>query len=193
MVKVVPPSPPVTNDGGVVVALVLLVAALSGVFFGAVALYSSADIVLTGEQRQKSVRARRLARLLSGWANVGNAVVHVVLVAMFLTETERYKVYFPDEAVMPVGPIALVLVNAIVGRATLKGGGIQLGLAWNSFAAVMGTVIPMVWPKFIDFGLANWPYPVIFLWLCIFACESTALFFSAVAFALKDAHIIKTD
>lgn len=193
MAKGIPPSPPAKNDGGVVVALLLLVAALCAVFFGAVATYASADIVLTNEQKAKSIRARRLARLLSGWANVGNAVVHALLVLMLVTDKERYKVFFPDEAELPVGPVCLLVVNALVGRATLKGGGIQLGLAWNFFAAVAGSLIPIVWPKFIDVGLSTWPYLAIFLWLFIYAFEATGFFFSAVAFALKDAHAVKVD
>jgi|EP00966_Prymnesium_polylepis_P140471 hypothetical protein len=183
--------PPEKNDGAIVVALVLLVAALCTAFFGAVALYASADIVLTGEQKQKYVRARRLARLLSGWANVGNAVVHALLIAMLLSDTARYKVFFPDEAEMPIGPVFLLIANAYVGRATLKGGGLQTAFAWNSFVAVAGSLIPIVWPKFLDVGLATWPYLAIFLWLGIWAFESTAFFFSAVAFSLKDAHAIK--
>ena len=175
------------------VVLVLLVAALSTIFFSAVALYASADIVLTGEQKLKSVRARRLARLLSGWANVGNAVVHALLIIMLVSDSDRYKVFFPDEAETPVGPVVLMVVNGLVGRATLKGGALKLALGWNSFVAVAGSLMPIVWPKFIDVGLATWPYLAIFLWLFIYAFESTAFFFSAVAFALKDAHAVKED
>ena len=181
------------NDGGVVVALVLMVAALSSVFFGAVALYASADLVLTAEQKHKSVPARRLARLLSGWANVGNAAAHALLVAAMLADAERFKVFFPGEAELPVGPAVLVLLNGLVGRSTLRGGGITLALAWNSFVAVMGSLLPVVWPKFINVGLSTWPYVAIFLWLAIFAFEITAFFFSCVAYALKDAHLKKSD
>lgn len=192
MVKPVVPVPK-QNDGGVVVALVLLMAMLCTVFFSAVALYTSADIALPNYQKEKTVRARRVSRLLSGWANIGNAVVHTLLTIMLVTDTERYKVFFPDEAETPAGPIGLVVVNALVGLKSLKGGGIKLALGWNSFVAVGGCLIPIVWPKFIDVGLATWPYQAIFLWLGIYAFESTAFFFSVAAFALKDAHLIKTD
>lgn len=187
------PAPPPKNDGSVVVALVLLVAALSTIFFGAVTLYASADIVLTGEQKQKSVRARRLARLISGWANVGNAVVHALLIIMLTTDSDRYKVFFPDEAEAPVGPLVLMVVNGLVGRATLKGGALKLSLGWNSFIALAGSLMPIVWPKFIDVGMTEWPYLAIFLWLFIYSFEATAFFTSAVAFSLKDAHAIKVD
>jgi len=194
MAKSTPLLPPDKNDGGIVVALVMLVAVLVAMFYGAVSLYASADIVLSSEQKVKSVRARRLARLLAGWANVGNAAVHALLVAMLMADPGRYKPFFPEENTeQPLGPIALLLINAFVGRSMLKGGGIQLSLAWNSFVAVAGSVIPIVWPKFIDQGLATWPYGAVFLWLGIFAFESTAFFFSLVAFALKDAHAVKAD
>jgi len=187
------PALPLNNDGGVVVALVLLMAALAAVFFAAITLYSSCDIVLSKEQKEKSVRARRLARLLSGWSNIGNAVVHLLLIITFLSDTERYKMFFPDEAETPIGPALLLVVNGLVGRSTLKGGGLTIALAWNSFVAVMGSLIPMVWPKFIDVGLSTWPYVAIFLWLGIWTFESTAFFFSVVAYSLKDAHSVKTD
>ena len=61
------------------------------------------------------------------------------------------------------------------------------GVVWvPDFLA--GSLLPVVWPKFLDVGLASWPYLAIFLWLFIYAFESTGFFFSAVAFSLKDAH-----
>jgi len=95
-------SQPAKNDGGIIAALVLLVAVLCGVFAAAVLLYATADNVLTPERRQKCNESRRLARLLSGWANIGNAVVHALLVIMLSTDTARYKVFFPEEAEMCV-------------------------------------------------------------------------------------------
>lgn len=183
---------PAHNDGGIVATLALLVIALDAVFFSAIALYASADIVLTMKQKQKTIRARRLARLLSGWANVGNAAVHVLLITMLMTDTHRYSAFFPA-AKMPIGPAALLLVNAIVGARTLNGGGLVLALAWNSFVAVAGSCVPIVWPKFFDVGLSTWPYPAIFLWLNIYAFECAAFFFSVVAFALRNAHALKVD
>jgi len=151
--------------------------------FSAIVLYASADIALTKAQKEKTVRARRIARLLSGWANVGNAVTHAYLILMLMTDTGRYKVFF-DDADNPVGPIGLLVVNALIGLKSLKGGGIQLSFCWNTFVAFAGSLIPIVWPKFIDVGMATWPYLAIFIWLLIYAFESTAFFFSAVAFAL---------
>ena len=184
-----PEPTPEKNDGGIVVALVLLVAALATVMFSAVVVYASAtEFVLSDQKKEKMIPARRLSRLLTGWANVGNAVVHVLLVIMLLSDTARYKVFFPDEAEMPVGPIILGVINALIGVKTLRGGGgILLALGWNSFVAVTGSLVPIVWPKFIDVGMSTWPYLAIFLWLGIYAFESTAFFFSVVAFSLRNA------
>eukprot|EP00992_Anisonema_acinus_P005307 TRINITY_DN17876_c0_g1_i1.p2 TRINITY_DN17876_c0_g1~~TRINITY_DN17876_c0_g1_i1.p2 ORF type:complete len:186 (+),score=45.63 TRINITY_DN17876_c0_g1_i1:43-600(+) len=175
------------NDGGIVVALVLLMAALSAVFFSAVMLYAGATE--GSEKKEKRVPAKRLAKLLSGWANVGNAVAHVLLVTAELADPERYRVHFPDDfaAALPWGPLILAVINGLVGLNSLKGaGGITLALGWNSFVAVLGSVVPIVWPKFINVGMSTWPYLAIFLWLGIFAFESTAFFFTAVAFALRN-------
>jgi hypothetical protein len=217
--RAVSANPVFEPSRGSIVALVLLMATTCAVFFGAVTLYASCDIVLPKEQKEKSVRARRLARLLSGWANMGNAVVHLLLIIALQTDTERYKLFFPDEAETPVGPAVLLVINGLVGRSTLKGGGLTIGIhawlergtsgvmliescdralawaavAWNSFVAVMGSLIPLVWPKFIDVGLATWPPLAIFLWLGIWAFESTAFFFAWTAYALKDAHAVKAD
>ena len=188
MAKPAPP-PPATNDGGIIVALVLLICFLCSLFYGAVVLYASAtNFVLSKEKKEKVVPARRLARLLAGWANVGNAVTHALLVAMLLSDSTRYVAFF-DDAEQPVGPIVLGVINGLVGLKTLQGGGIKLAFGWNSFVAVAGSLVPIVWPKFIDVGLTTWPLLAVFLWLGIYAFESTAFFFSAVAFSLKDVKV----
>ena len=182
--------PPEKNDGGLIVALVLMMGALSAVFFSAIRLYASADeYTLSNEKKEKCVPARRLAKLLSGWANVGNAVVHALLVTAELTDPERYKAFFPDdfETTLPWGPIILGVINGLVGLKTLMGtGGINLSLGWNSFVAVTGSLLPVVWPKFIDVGMITWPPLAVFCWLGIYAFESTAFFFSVVAFTLRN-------
>ena len=50
--------PPEKNDGGLIVALVLLMGALSAVFFSAIRLYASADeyILLSNEKKEKCVQ-----------------------------------------------------------------------------------------------------------------------------------------
>ena len=170
------------KDGGIIVALVLLVGALAAVFFSAIVLYASADIGLTKEQKEKTIRARRIARLLSGWANVGNAMVHALLISMLIGEVDS-----------PVGPAVMLATNAIVGFRSLTGGGIQLALFWNSFVAVRGILSPMIWRHFLDVGLISWPFRAVFLWLAMFAFEVTGFFFSIVAYWLKDAHTVKSD
>ena len=180
--KPAPNAPAKEKDGGIIVALVLLVGALAAVFFSAIVLYASADIGLTKEQKEKTIRARRIARLLSGWANVGNAMVHALLIGMLIGEVDS-----------PVGPAVMLATNAIVGFRSLAGGGIQLALFWNSFVAVRGILSPMIWRHFLDVGLISWPFRAVFLWLAMFAFEVTGFFFSIVAYWLKDAHTVKSD
>ena len=61
-------APAVSNDGGIVVALFLMVLAKAVVMFGAVAFYANAS---NTSQCTDAARSSRLLRLLSGWANLG--------------------------------------------------------------------------------------------------------------------------
>ena len=79
-----------------------------------------------------------------------------------------------------------MVINSAVGLYSLKGGGPKPAVCWNVFVALAGTLIPMVWLRFIEVGLATWPYIIIFIWFCIFAFELTAFTASATHFALKD-------
>ena len=79
-----------------------------------------------------------------------------------------------------------MVVNTLVGLSTLSGGGPKLALYWNTFVIFAGTLIPMVWLRFLEVGLATWPYVVIFIWLGIFACELSAFATSATWWALSD-------
>ena len=71
-------DPTMANDGGIVLALLLLIAALCAVFYSSIALYASAPT------KEPASFPARLARLLSGWANVGNAVTHGLLIVVLL-------------------------------------------------------------------------------------------------------------
>jgi uncharacterized integral membrane protein len=42
-----------------------------------------------------------------------------------------------------------------------------------------------VWPRFLEEGLAEWPYIVVFIWFAIFAMELIAFTSSMTYFALK--------
>ena len=175
-------DPTMANDGGIVLALLLLIAALCAVFYSSIALYASAPT------KEPASFPARLARLLSGWANVGNAVTHGLLIVVLLTDKGRYGAYFPDEVnSYAAGPVCLGLINGLIGFFSLRGGSLKVSLGWNTFVALAGSLVPMVWPKFIDVGMTTWPYVTVFLWFAIYAFESTAFFFSAAGVALKDA------
>jgi uncharacterized membrane protein len=58
-------------------------------------------------------------------------------------------------------------------------------LIWNVFVAFIGTLVPMVWLRFISVGLASWPYEVVFIWFVIFFMELTAVTASVTHFAIE--------
>ena len=87
---------------------------------------------------------------------------------------------------MLAGPIFLMIINTSIGLYSLRGGGPLPSLCWNAFVAFAGSLIPMVWLRFIEEGLSTWPYVIIFIWLSIFAMELTAVTSSITWWALKD-------
>jgi hypothetical protein len=167
------PSP--ENNGGVVVALVALAGWLGIGTICALSLYASRSVTL--------------ARLISGWSNFANAAVHALLIVLLATDTERFLKAGIIDADKLGGPFGLMLINGLIGVRTLRGAGPNLAFGWNTFVAIAGSLVPMVWLTFFDVGLATWPYPIIFLWFCIYVFESTAFLTSAVWFALKDAKV----
>ena len=185
---------PQINDGGVLVVLVMLVAGVMLCMVSAVALYTIATTP-SAKAPGQLCREARLARLLTGWANFGNGVNYMLFVLLLVFDAdlsatmclndERCKQYF-DQAENPSGPVLLLVLNQAIGLVTLNGGGPLVPTAWNFFVFVTGCLIPAAWPRFINEGLATWPYLAVFLWLAIFACQAVAFFASAVFFALKD-------
>jgi hypothetical protein len=185
---------PQINDGGVLVVLVFLVAGLTLAIIASIKLYATATAPAVGARGQTCKEAR-LARLLTGWGNVGNGVAHMLFVLLLVFDTdlsaticladERCRDYF-ESADNPSGPVFLLVLNLAIGLVTIHGGGPGVPTAWNAFAFVTGIFIPAVWPRFISEGLATWPYLAVFLWLAIFAFESMAFFASVTWYALKD-------
>jgi hypothetical protein len=66
---------PQPTDGGVVLTLFLCVAAITYAMFSAIKLF-------VGAKYPKERNERRLVRLLSGSANLGNGIVHALLIAV---------------------------------------------------------------------------------------------------------------
>lgn len=93
------------NDGGVVVSLFLMVVAIAYALFAAVAYYESAT---------RTARGNRLLRLLSGAANIGNSVTHVLLVVYTLANSSNESKYWVEERRLGgiEGPVFLAVMNA---------------------------------------------------------------------------------
>ena len=165
---------PVANDGGNVVTLFLMVAGIAFALFQAVTFYASATTV----KYPAEAIPKRLLRLLSGWANIGNSVVHVILVIYMKANEETVSEYWAKERELGgiEGPVFLILLNFIAGMLSLRGNGVpRFSIGWNSFVAVLGTLMPIVWPRFLAEGFATWPHIIIFIWFGIYAMELTAV------------------
>lgn len=172
---------PERNDAGVLVVLVLLVASLALVGAATLNLYVGATMPNSYGRKEL-----KLVRLLSGWGNAGNAIVHAFLIVyLIVADPEPLKIV-PDSD-NPTGPAMLAVINLTLGLRTLRrGGGPALPFGWNTFVAFAGCLIPIVWPLFFSEGLSTWPPILVFIWLAIWACESTAFFASAAWWALGE-------
>lgn len=161
------PSQAVQNDGGVVATLFLSVAVIALYFFGAVAWYASV-----------SGNVRSLPRLLSGWANCGNATAHALLVVYTMANSTKDSQHWGRGG--GNGPIVLMVINLSVGLLALRNGVMVPAAIWNVLVAVLGSFI--VWPRFLDQGLTTWPYAAVFIWFVIFFMGLTALVASVTHF-----------
>ena len=157
------------NDGGIIVSLFLMVATLSYAMFSAVAYYDRFT-------PQNSSNPSNLILLLSGWANIGNSAIHVLLVIYMLSNGDNTSAYWLKERELGgiEGPVFLAVLNGAAGLFALRGYTMMFPLVWNSFVVVTGTLLPIVWPRFLSEGLSDWPYTVIFIWFVIFSMELTA-------------------
>ena len=156
-------------DGGVVVALFFMAGAIAFAICSTVALYESST-------REKGNHAR-LLRLLSGWANVSNSFIHVLLTIYMLSNAANDSEYWIEERKLGgiEGPVGLTVLNFLAGLSALRGYSSKFPLVWNTFVAAAGTFIPVVWLRFLKVGLKEWPHEVIFIWFCIFFFELTAV------------------
>ena len=170
-------------DGSVVCALFLMAAALAYALFSSVAFFAGATAAGAGERPEL-----RRVRLLAGWANVGNAVAHALLVVYMSANAGNPDQFWEKErALVGVeGPAVLALINGAVGILAIRAHWLRLSFGWNCFVAVLGTLLPIVWPRFLSEGLTTWPAIMIFLWFAIFAAELTAIASAATWVALAD-------
>ena len=171
------------EDGGVVCALFLMAAVLAYTLFSAVAFYADATAAGAGERPEL-----RKVRLLAGYGNLGNSVAHALLVVYMSANAGNSDPYWEKERTLGgiEGPAVIALINGAVGLLAIRARWLRLSFGWNSFVAIVGTLMPIVWPRFLSEGLATWPAIVIFLWFTIFAMELTASASSATWLALAD-------
>lgn len=169
------------SSSSVAVVLFLGVAAIAYAMLSSIAVFVNAT-----EKRSSEKSSVRLMRLFSGWANASNGVVHLLLIIYMLGNGDDPWVVKELEEGL-AGPVGLMLINATIGLLSINGGGVRVPLGWNCFVAVVGSLIPMVWPRFLSVGLAAWPPIAIFIWLCIFAFELTACCASVTWYALVKA------
>ena len=176
------------NDGGIVASIFFMAAAISFAIFNAVALYESSTRTDTNNENA------RLLRLLSGWANLGNSFIHILLTIYTLSNSNNESEYWVEERKLGgiEGPVGLVVINFLAGMSALKGYGMTFPVGWNSFVAVAGTFLPIVWPRFLEEGLASWPYTIVFIWFAIFFFELTAVTCSVAHFAVVRSGSNKT-
>jgi len=168
-----------TNDGGIVLGLFLMVTAIWGAMVSSVAYYHTHAPFAFPEES-----SARVLRLLSGTSNIGNGVVHVMLVVYMLANADNQSEYWIEERKLGgiEGPVGLAVLNIAAGYCAIQGYGMGFPTVWNSFVAVTGTMMPIVWLRFFEVGLSSWPYPVVFIWFAIFAMELTAFTASVTHF-----------
>lgn len=160
------------NDAGVVVVLFLMVAAIAYAVFTCVAHYAQVTA------RFNETKDRRVLRLISGFANVGNGLIHAILVCYMKANEDNNSAYWVTERELGgvEGPAGLMMINTTVGLLALLYGDKfrKLSCGWNAFVAVVGTAVPVVWHRFLAEGLTTWPHVPIFIWFFIFIMELTA-------------------
>ena len=159
-----------SNDGGVVATLFFAAGTIALVLFGAVALYEASTSTPKSD-------CACLLRLLSGWANLSNAAIHFLLVVYTLSNSHNQSEYWIEERTLGgiEGPAGLTIINFLAGYSATRNYSVKFPMMWNCFVAIVGTLMPVVWLRFLEDGLKSWPYPVVFIWFCVFFFELTAV------------------
>ena len=172
-----------TNDGGVVLSIFLMVAAISYALFSCIALYERSSAAATTSEGANL----RLLRMLSGFANLSNSCIHVLLTIYMKANETNLSDYWLEERKLGgiEGPVGLVILNLAAAISALHHNKMTFPLYWNTFVACAGTLIPIVWLRFIKEGMACWPYEIVFIWCWIFAMELTAVSCSVTHFAIE--------
>ena len=120
---------------------------------------------------------------------MGNGVAHAPLTLYMSANAGRSDHFFVKERELGglEGPAALTLINVAVGLLSIKARWLILSGDRDYFVAILGTLLPIVWPRFLSQGLNTWPTIIIFIWFVIFAMELLAAAASATWVALAKA------
>ena len=140
------------------------------------------------EGQQPSASKASWLRKLSGIANLGNALLHILLIIYTISNYENNSEYWLEERKLGgiEGLVALTIINSISSLSALYFKHMTFPLVWNTFVAFVGTLIPLVWFRFVSVGMVSWPYEVVFIWFMIFYMELCAVTSSVTHFLLGD-------
>jgi len=166
-----------SNDGGIILTLFLMASTISYFIFTAVGIYEG--------QQPSPTKASWLCKL-SGIANLGNALTHILLIIYTISNYENNSEYWIEERKLGgiEGLVALTIINFISFLSAIYLKQMIFPLVWNTFVAIVGTLIPLVWLRFVSVGMAAWPYEVVFMWFVIFYMELCAVTSSVTYFLL---------
>lgn len=123
---------------------------------------------------------------MSGIANLGNALLHILLIIYTISNYENNSEYWLEECKLGgiEGLVILTIINSISSLCALYFKNMTFPLVWNTFVAFVGTLIPLVWLRFVSVGMVSWPYEVVFMWFMIFFMELCAVTSSVTYFLL---------
>jgi hypothetical protein len=189
------------NDGGAVITIFLMVAAITYAMYTSITVYVNDDAPRNKEDKDNngddadasSNKQQTIVRILSGWANIGNSITHLLLMIYTISNNNNQSIYWEKEREIGgiEGPIFLALLNGIIGLISLYKWSFKIPLIWNTFIIFSGTLLPIVWARFLEEGLTTWPYIILFIWFMIFAMELTA-FTSSLTYYLMVSRRVDT-
>jgi hypothetical protein len=190
------------NDGGAVITIFLMVAAITYAMYTSITVYVNDDAPVRNKEDKdnngddadaSSNKQQTIVRILSGWANIGNSITHLLLMIYTISNNNNQSIYWEKEREIGgiEGPIFLALLNGIIGLISLYKWSFKIPLIWNAFIIFSGTLLPIVWARFLEEGLTTWPYIIIFIWFMIFAMELTA-FTSSLTYYLMVSRRVDT-
>ena len=118
-----------TNDGGVVLSLFLMVTSISYALFSCIAIYERSAATTAAESA-----TLRLLRKLSGFANLSNSFIHILLTVYMKANESNLSEYWIEERKLGgiEGPVGLVILNLAAAISALLHNKMTVPLYWNA-------------------------------------------------------------